>query len=224
MKRLILLGLIVMVGIFGVMPVFAQTAGAQTATTGTVEGAASADATGGAIQKTTEGGLVVADFDTGDKPNNIGGDFGSWDKDPNDETQGSKMSFETDDALGNGSGYSIRLDYDVESPNPAYNGFWMKLNNFDATPYNTVVFDLKGDAKAGFTKRVKIEVKDAAGNSPYIVSGVTDQWQEFSIPFEKFKKIKDWSKLTEFVVVFDDINSNPKKGSILLDHVRFTRE
>jgi len=37
--------------------------------------------------------LVVADFDTGDKPNNLGGDFGAWDKDPNDESQGCQLSF-----------------------------------------------------------------------------------------------------------------------------------
>ena len=74
--------------------------------------------------------LVIADFDTGDKPNNIGGDFGGWDKDPNDESQGCQMSFDTDDSQGDSSGYSIRLDYDVDSPNPAYNGFWMKLKKY----------------------------------------------------------------------------------------------
>src|SRR3989338_5975750 len=102
----------------------------------------------------TAGGseLIISDFDTGDKPNNIGGDFGSWDKDPNDETQSCQMSFEGQDAVGDPLGYAIRLDYDVDSPNPAYNGFWMKLNNLDATAYNTVNFYLKGDAKNGFTK------------------------------------------------------------------------
>ena len=84
--------------------------------------------------------LVVADFDTGDKPNNIGGDFGAWDKDPNDDTQGTQLTFEPDDALGDQAGYAIRLDYDVDSPNPAYNGFWMKLNGEDATAYNALTF------------------------------------------------------------------------------------
>ncbi len=169
--------------------------------------------------------LVVADFNTGDKPNNIGGDFGSWDKDPNDETQVSQMSFESDDALGDKMGYSIRLDYDVDSPNPAYNGFWMKLNDLDATAYNTVNFYIKGDAKAGFTKRVKIELKDSSKQpSPYILSGVTDTWQKFSIPFEKFRRVKNWDALSEFVVVFDDINSNPKAGTIFIDNVTFSNE
>ena len=169
--------------------------------------------------------LVIADFNTGDKPNNIGGDFGSWDKDPNDETQSSQISFESEDALGDKTGYALRLSYDVDSPNPAYNGFWMKLNDMDATAYNTVNFYMKGDAKAGFTKRVKIELKDSSKQpSPYIVAGLTDQWQKFSIPFDKFKRVQNWNALSEFVVVFDDINSNPKSGTIYLDHVTLSSE
>ncbi|OGW85065.1 MAG: hypothetical protein A3C35_04410 [Omnitrophica bacterium RIFCSPHIGHO2_02_FULL_46_11] len=169
--------------------------------------------------------LVIGDFNTGDKPNNIGGDFGSWDKDPNDETQSSQISFEAEDALGDKAGYSLRLDYDVDSPNPAYNGFWMKLNDLDATAYNTVNFYMKGDDEAGYTKRVKIELKDSSKQpSPYIVAGLTDQWQKFSIPFDKFKRVQNWNALSEFVVVFDDINSNPKSGTIFLDHVTFSSE
>ncbi|MBP9865942.1 MAG: hypothetical protein KBC91_06035 [Candidatus Omnitrophica bacterium] len=169
--------------------------------------------------------LVVADFDTGDKPNNIGGDFGGWDKDPNDDTQGTQMSFEPDDAMGDPAGYSIRLDYDVDSPNPAYNGFWMKLNGEDATAYNTLTFYVKGDAAAGFTKRVKLELKDMTNKpSPYIVTGITDQWKKVSIPFEKFRRITDWKSLNEFVFVFDDINSSPKTGTVFIDQVALSAE
>ena len=168
--------------------------------------------------------LVIADFDTGDKPNNIGGDFGAWDKDPNDDTQGTQMSFEPDDALGDQAGYALRFDYDVDSPNPAYNGFWMKLNGEDATPYNTVNFYIKGSAEKGFTKRVKIELKDMGNKpSPYIVSGVTDKWQKISIPFDKFRRVTDWAHMNEFVVVFDDVNSSPKSGTIYIDHVTFSK-
>lgn len=169
--------------------------------------------------------LVVADFDTGDKPNNIGGDFGGWDKDPNDDTQGTQMSFEPDDAMGDPAGYSIRLDYDVDSPNPAYNGFWMKLNGEDGTAYNTLNFYVKGDAGAGFTKRLKLELKDMTNKpSPYIVTGITEQWKKISIPFEKFRRITDWKSLNELVFVFDDINSSPKTGTIFIDHVSLSAE
>ena len=136
--------------------------------------------------------LVIADFNTGDKPNNIGGDFGSWDKDPEDDTQGTFIAFEPEDALGDPNGYAMRLEYDVDSPNPAYNGFWMKLVGEDFSNYNTLNFFIRGDEKAGFTKRLKVELKDQSNKpSPYIISGITDEWQQFSIPFEKFKRVSD---------------------------------
>lgn len=170
-----------------------------------------------------EGELVIADFDTGDKPTNIGGDFGAWDKDPNDDTQGTVMSFEPEDALGDPAGYAIKLDYDVDSPNPAYNGFWMKMNGQDASGYNAISFYLKG--KGQFTKRVKIELKDMSNKpSPYMVTGITEEWKKIVIPFEKFRRIADWSSMNEFVLVFDDINSSPKTGTVYIDHLTLTNE
>jgi len=169
--------------------------------------------------------LVIADFNSGDKPNNLGGDFGTWDKDPDDDTQTVALKFEPEDALGNPAGYSIRLDYDVDSPNPAYNGFWMKLNGENATAYNTLSFYVKGDAQTGFTKRVKVELKDMSNRpSPYVVSGITEEWQKVSIPFEKFRRVQDWTALNEFVVVFDDINSRPKTGAIYIDQIALSKE
>ena len=236
MKRTVIFGSGLLVALLCVTLSFAEPApagaGAQAgvaASGGTAEKAnttpTAKETAKGTVLQATQGGLVIGDFDSGDKPNNLGGDFGSWDKDPNDETQFSHMSFESDDALGNPSGYSIRMDYDVDSPNPAYNGFWMKLNNLDATQYNTLSFCLKGDSTKTFTKRVKIELKDNSGKpSPYIVSGITGNWQKFEIPFEKFGRVSNWKQLSEFVVVFDDINSNPKSGTIYLDQVELTTQ
>lgn len=187
--------------------------------------AVATDATATSVSKPASSGneLVVADFDTGDKPNNVGGDYGAWDKDPNDDTQKTEMSTVADDALGDPAGFSIRLDYDVDSPNPAYNGFWMKLNGEDASAYNAISFYLKGEKE--FTKRIKLELKDMSNKpSPYIVTGITDQWKKFVIPFEKFRRISDWSSMNEFVLVFDDINASPKSGTVYLDHVAFVKE
>ena len=168
--------------------------------------------------------LVIADFDTGDKPNNINGDFGTWDKDPNDETQFAHMTFEPEDALGDKTGYSVRIEYDVDSPNPAYNGLWMNLNMQNATPYRFLNFYLKGDRETNFTRQLKIELKDRAHlSSPYILTGVTDQWKKFTLPLKKFSKLRDWTGLAEFVLVFDDLNANPKTGAIYLDQVTLTK-
>lgn len=169
--------------------------------------------------------LVIMDFNTGDKPNNLGGDFGAWDKDPNDDTQWCEVTFEYgEDVLGDPDGYALRMTYDVDSPSPAYNGFWTKLEGEDFSDYNTLNIAIKGDPNKGFTKRIKLELKDYQRSAAYIVSGITEEWQKFSIPFEKFRTISDWSSMNELVVVFDDINSNPKEGSILIDNITVSQE
>ncbi len=174
-----------------------------------------------AATSTDVGQLMVADFDSGDKPNNLGGDFGAWDKDPNDDTQGCSMSFVPDDPHGNPDGFALRLDYDVDSPTPAYNGLYMKLENANGLPFNTLSFYVRG-ASNRFTKQMKIELKTADHRSSfYVVSGFTSEWQEIQIPLKEFKGIKSGSALSELIMVFDDVNTAPKKGTLLIDQISF---
>jgi len=164
--------------------------------------------------------IIVDDFDTGSKPSKLGGDLGAWDKDPDDKTQGCVMSYDATTKRGE-SGYSIRLDYDVESPNPAYNGFWMKLNNLDASKYKNLVMYVKGDGEKGFTQKFKVELKTAQGSGTYVADGVTDSWQKIVMPLEKFAGLGDRSALSEMVVVFDDTTSTEKFGTINIDDIYF---
>ncbi|MQY53526.1 MAG: OmpA family protein [Firmicutes bacterium] len=165
--------------------------------------------------------LKVADFDSGEKPNNLGGDFGAWDKDPTDLTQTCMDSFSSEVKYGD-KGYSLKLTYDVDSPNPAYNGFWTKLQNQDLRGYKELVFFVKGDEGKGFTRRFKVELKNPTQVGSFLVSGVTSEWQKVIVPLKKFKRITDWSKMTEFVIVFDDLTSNPKEGVIYIDDICFS--
>ncbi len=164
--------------------------------------------------------LLVDNFDRGDKPNALGGDFGSWDKDPSDLTQKCMMSFDKAHAFG-GTGYSLRLDYDVDSPNPAYNGFWMKLQHTNLTGYTQLTFYVKGDAERSYTPQIKLELKNGKEVGRYLLKGITDEWQKVTIPLKDFEGIADWSAMTEFVVVFDDVNSTKKVGTLYLDEIVF---
>ena len=172
-----------------------------------------------------ENSTVVADFDSGDAVNNLGGKIEVWlaenGADPN---QSAKMSFIEDDAEGNASGKSLKIDYDVESESAAYNGIRMDLNHFDASEFKTFNFYIKGDAKAGFPPTLKIELIGENGKpSPHMFTGITTEWQKITIPLSEFVLIKDWTKLQKFVVVFADIESNPKEGTVYLDDVYFSK-
>lgn len=174
---------------------------------------------------TTAGGneFVISDFNTGEKPNNIGGDFGAWSKDPTDFSQGCSESFDSVSRRG-ATGFSMKLDYSVDSKNPAYNGFWMFLQNFDASKYDNLAIWVKGDGKIGYTTVFKVELKNASKQvGRYYVTNITDSWQDIVIPLKDFKGITDLSNLSEFVIVFEDRIASNKKGVVYIDDVRFTK-
>ncbi|MCX5657321.1 MAG: hypothetical protein NTZ48_03725, partial [Candidatus Omnitrophica bacterium] len=118
------------------------------------------------------------------------------------------------------TGFSMKLDYDVDSPNPAYNGFWMKLNNADLTKYKKLTFWAQGDVAKGYTKVVKLEFKNGKGETgKYYVSDIGDDWKEIAVPFTKIAGITDFSNMTEIVLVFEDRVATKKEGSIYLDDI-----
>lgn len=160
---------------------------------------------------------VLADFNSGTKPNNVGGDFGAWDKDPVDNTQTCVEAF--DDVVKHGEkGFSMKLKYDVDSPSPAFNGFWMKLNGINLAPYKTLNFWIKGDSAAGYTSRFKVELKTPDGVGAYYVTGINDKWQLFSIPLEAFN-LPSLENCQEFVIVFEDRIADTKSGIIYIDDI-----
>ena len=164
--------------------------------------------------------LVLADFDSGSKPNNIGGDFGAWNKDEADPTQWCKNDFDAS-VTPKGKGYSLRLDYCVDSPNPAYNGFWMKLQNTDASKYTSLSFWIKGDETTNFSPKIKLELKnDKKEVGKYLLTGITKDWQQVTIPLKGFAGLTDFTSMSEFVIVFDDITcAKNKKGTIFVDEI-----
>ena len=164
--------------------------------------------------------LLVDDFNRGEKPNALGGDYGAWNKDESDPTQKCMNSFDKPNAYG-GAGDALKLYYDVDSPNPAYNGFWMKLQGTSVGGYKNLVLYVKGDSGRGYTPQIKLELKNGSEVGKYLLKGITDEWQQVSIPLKDFVGISDWSHMTEFVVVFDDLTSTKKVGTIYLDEISF---
>ena len=168
--------------------------------------------------------IDLADFDSGEKPNNVGGNFGAWNKDPSDPTQWCKEGFDNVTRHGE-KGFGMKLDYSVDSPNPAYNGFWMMLPNLDASKYDTLNLWVKGDENTGYTTVFKIEIKNANKQvGRYYVSNVSNQWQKISIPLSEFKSLIDRTNLTEFVIVFEDRMATNKKGIIYIDDITLTKK
>ncbi|MFH1368570.1 MAG: carbohydrate binding domain-containing protein [Elusimicrobiota bacterium] len=167
--------------------------------------------------------LMIADFDTWEEINNLGGMFSSWTKDPNDDTQGCRVEISDQERVGD-KGNCLRLVYDVDSPKNAFNGMWIMLENSDWTPYKYLVLSVKGEKESGFTPRFKIEVKNRKGETGrYVVLGIVDQWKQFLIPVSSFRGLTKLKDMREMTIVFDDMRCNPKVGAVYVDNIYLSK-
>ena len=104
----------------------------------------------------TPASIVIADFNRGSLINNLNGESGTWEKNPDDKAQWALAS--SDDLVRRGeSGSSLKLEYSVNSAENAVNGFWTQLRDFDASKYDHFEFWVKGDERKGFTTVFRIE-------------------------------------------------------------------
>jgi hypothetical protein len=171
-------------------------------------------------QRPVSGPLMISDFDRMGWQTNLSDPFGTWNQDPDDDTQSCKARLVDDPRVGD-QGYSLMLDYDVLSPNPAFNGFWMKLPAVRTRDFGALTLAVKGDPDRGFTTRLKLELKDKRGSATYILDGITAEWRRIRIPLSAFDGIRKIKAATEFVIVFDDETVTEPIGTIFLDEVGF---
>jgi hypothetical protein len=174
---------------------------------------------------------VIADFNREGLINNLNGESGTWEKDPEDQKQWIVASPDNVTRRGD-SGASLRLEYNVNSPNNAVNGFWTQVRGLDGSPYDHFEFWVKGDEKKGHTSVFKIEFKkfqnDAEGHEEtikgsYIVKGVTSRWQKVSIPLNAMNGIHDWSDLRELVVTFEKKRVDAPEGVLYFDDLALVK-
>lgn len=164
--------------------------------------------------------LKLADFDGGDM-NEFGGDMETWGRDAEDKTCGCSYAFDGEVKRGK-SGASLRLEYDVSSLNPAYNGFRTKLEGRDISDYEAIVFWVKGDKEKGYADRFKMELKNVEGETGrFLVTGVTDEWKEITIPFADFKGTTNFRDMSELDIIFNDVLPSAKEGVVYIDDITF---
>jgi hypothetical protein len=174
--------------------------------------------------------LKIDDFNTMKKVNSLMGTTGNWNINPLDNKQYCISSFDSANKLGK-DGYSLRIDYDVltpqtynkDFPNTASNGYFSGLNGANLSKFKYLVMYIKGDEQLGYTKRLVVELKDRNATSKYILEGINGSWARFSIPLWEFKGIKDWTNMQELVITFDE-NVTKKNGSIYVDDIYFATQ
>jgi len=174
--------------------------------------------------------VTIADFNSGSMKNNLDGQSGTWQSDPGDKEQGIRASLDSAVKFGE-EGASLKLEYDVDSPLNAINGFWTQLRTFDGSRYDHFEFRVKGSAEYGYPESFKIEFKkfeenkkagkEEAIKASFIVEGVTQNWQKISVPLNVMNGISDWRDIREFVITFEKRRHEQKKGTLYFDDFAF---
>lgn len=154
--------------------------------------------------------LVLCDFNNNTKFTNLGTKFDSWDKDPEDHTQSCSFVLRDEKMI---------ISYDVDSPNPAYNGIWMQLNNLDISNYKYLI--IKAQRKKG-SPYFSIELKGNGDKKKYNIGLNNLRIKEIKIDLDDLDAdIK--KNLSELVIVFDDVTSLPlKRGVIEINEISFS--
>lgn len=196
------------------------------------------------IAKSGSDELLISDFENGALRNNLGGESGGWDTDPEDDS--AFCAAEVVEIPGpENSARALKLTYDVDSDteNPAQNGYWTKLRTLDASSYDHLEFYVKGDPNRQFTTVFRVEIKKYKDDArieklkgSFVVQNVTGEWQKVKVPLNKMTGILDFADpavwkdpsvgrkdLDEFVVIFEGRRVDRKVGAIYLDNIRFIR-
>jgi hypothetical protein len=185
--------------------------------------------------------LLLDNFDRKLLVNSLGGDNNVWINNTHDRTISCKAYFRQEN-----TGYSLELDYDIDSaitymgnttyildysdyttfgfaeqvPHTAYGGFYFLLGKADLSEYRYLSFYAMGDERRGYTRKFKLEIKTPARTSSYIIEGVTNRWKRFIVPLSVFDKIVDWQNVTELTIVFNEIVTD-RKGTVYFDDFYF---
>lgn len=174
---------------------------------------------------------VIADFNGSGLVNNLGGESGTWEKDSEDPAQAVAASLDNKTRRGS-RGASLKLEYSLKSAGDAANGFWTKLSDANAAPYDHFEFWVKGDPVKGYPTLFKIEFKkirkdsegrDETVKASYVVRGVTGEWQKISVPLNVMNGILDWGGLKELVISFEKRRVDNLQGVLYFDDFAFVK-
>ena len=174
--------------------------------------------------------LLVADFDTCDSTNNLGGNMGAAYIPPSNnviETYGERPGLP-----GN---CAAHIEYHIKD----WGAFWLQFEHVDLSEYSLFIFDIKGDASVGIPAQMKLEIKrdchKVNGSNQcneiiiYYFAAITADWQktiaielsEFDpVDWPGYSGIQDWSDIEELVFTFE-ANVSGQDGAIYLDNIRF---
>jgi hypothetical protein len=124
-------------------------------------------------------------------------------------------------------GIVVKLDHETDS---AWAAFWIGLDDADFSSHDTLTFFARGDYPRGSLPVFKVELKrwDNTEIGIVYISGLTDEWQQFTVPFEDIRQFGNepflcgWDEMSELVFTFETAQSGPQ-GTLYVDDIYVER-
>ena len=92
----------------------------------------------------------------------------------------------------------------------------------DAAKYRSLRFSVRAK-DGGNPGVVKVVIRSRTNEtSAYYIQGIVGDWQDYSIPFDQFKQISDWTDLKDVSFVLESWNMENKKGILLIEDIGFS--
>jgi RHS repeat-associated protein len=160
--------------------------------------------------------ILVDNFNQKKEANAIGGAISTF---SDGEIEHLKIDFSEVDAVG--IGHSLEISYELPQEK-SYTCYISELRNLDLRGYQTLTFFIKGTENY---QDLLVGLKDDSGNeskvlaSDYLPEKITTEWQRVTLPLVSFSNIKDWGRLENFSLSFE--NSLHSKGVVFIDNVEF---
>jgi hypothetical protein len=101
--------------------------------------------------------------------------------------------------------------------------FSLDLKQLDLTRFKSLALSLK---EADYEEKISLRIEFTNAfkeKSEVYIKDVPGKWKEFVIRFEQFKKITDWSQMTNLLFAVEEWNASDKKGVVYLDNVRLLK-
>lgn len=167
--------------------------------------------------------MIVDNFNKKTFVNLLGGKWETWTYNDKDVLSGCRLGYDGKNKNGK-DGYSLKIEYDVDSSNSAWNGCLTKLKSADISGYNAISFYIKGDETTGFPKLLKCEIWGKGGTGVYYLKDITSSWQKKIIPLTLFGgMITEWTDMEKFLFCFEDSKAGDKDGIIYIDDIVFEK-
>jgi len=168
--------------------------------------------------------LGIFSFAAEDAAPDWGGDWGLW---PQVEGCSGETTWVAEDAEG-GKGGSMQITYDIGAEPHSFSMWFAPGRNVDLSAYDHFVIWAKGTVPS-FTLVVKDRRSDPEGKTDtgiadFVVTGVTDQWRRFELPFDRFvPRVEgesiDWSAINHVGVAMM-AGRNAQSGTLQVDNLR----